>query len=86
MLVYRVSEADESRLVGVVAIADEADPLLLGQLLVEEAVPYAVRDEREFEDTFLGRPPGRLEARLRGAALEPGPKIGAGVRPVSGQA
>ena len=53
----------------------------------QDAVPYAVRHESELEDVFLGRRPGRLEARPRGAALEPGlnagvdalARVGAGV-------
>ena len=57
---YRPSEGVESTLVGVVVIADAVAPLLLGQLRVEAAVLYAAWDEREPEDVFLGRPPGRL--------------------------
>ena len=87
MLVYRVSKAGESHLIGVVVITDEAVPLLLGQLRVEEVVPHAVRGDRKFEGTFLGRPPDRLyEASFEELHLSQSQSPGSMHWPVSGEA
>ena len=59
---YRVPKCVESILAGVEVIAAVVVPHRRGQFRVEAAVPHAVCNEREPEDAFPGRLPGRRNA------------------------